>query len=64
MSYFSFDVCDCMCHRVEGMHHVVACCYTCPVCKLGIKKHAFESHIEVCKDDQEKLQKAHQETTQ
>ncbi len=31
-----FEECNCECHRIEGIMHVVACCWRCHKCGMNI----------------------------
>ena len=47
----SSDECDCKCHTIEGMEHVVPCCGECPIChNKRIKMACFEEHVTRCKE--------------
>lgn len=49
MSILDMSQCLCECH-VPDRHikHVVACCDTCPHCKLRIKAWSYKEHVEAC----------------
>lgn len=44
-----FEECDCDCHRIEGVMHVVACCFRCPHCGRNIAGEWY-LHKERCKE--------------
>ena len=50
-----FDVCDCDCHRHEGVMHCMPCCYPCPHCGRGIKTGLHKMHIESCEQERKEL---------
>ena len=37
--------CDCQCHVIPGMKHIVACCFECPKCKKNIRFKEGEKYI-------------------
>jgi hypothetical protein len=43
-----FEICDCDCHRIEGMVHCAPCCYKCPHCGARIRTHCYDDHIKRC----------------
>ena len=55
MSVGSFEVCDCDCHRMPGVYHMMPCCYTCPHCKQNIRRGYFDSHVEKCKSHRDSI---------
>ncbi len=47
----SFEVCDCACHRAEGVYHIMPCCSPCPQCGKGIKRVFLKEHRARCKSE-------------
>lgn len=48
MCVVDLDRCDCSCHYMEGVAHMMPCCYTCPKC--GQNK-SFLTVCSVCESD-------------
>jgi len=58
------EVCHCDCHTMEGVHHVVTCCYECPTCGQNIHRASFNDHAQRCAEEREQLLREIEETIQ
>ena len=50
MNQLHNEECTCICHRVGGVRHFMACCSQCPICKRNIRPKYFEEHVARCKN--------------
>lgn len=41
---FMGDKCNCHCHRMPNVKHIVACCAKCPVCGVNIRIGGMARH--------------------
>lgn len=57
----AYEVCNCICHHVDGVHHIVACCHRCHICKQNIKSGLMDQHLKHCAEDRAKLVKEYEE---
>ena len=49
--------CDCRCHTNPDIVHCVACCNRCPYCGARIRMVFYESHMEECIKEHQKVYK-------
>lgn len=53
MSYpYDFDECHCSCHNSDmEVYHCMPCCHQCPHCGKNIVTHAYDQHVEECRNE-------------